>query len=737
VSRGGDLVNLVPGLGEIQQAGANRNYYLRGIGTADFHLTAASSIGQSTDDISLTSGFHALTSVFDLERVEVIRGPQNTLFGLNTTGGSIAYISRKPSIGAGTNGYADITVGSDSKLGVDAAVGFDLSDKVSTRLALHTDKYDGPFISDTNGVDYGNEDLTAVRGSLLWQLSDQTELLFNLHGANSDNNGTVVKAVGTRAPDGSGDRCADYNPSQVINFERRTDCVTRNGRNNGQAASNPSRDDWETVAQNFGSEDISTQGLFAKLSHNLGWASLDLIAAADNLDYETAIDADGSATTLLHLTQADDRDTRQFEARLTSADSERLRWIGGAYYLDEEADSFTGVVSPAIGGGARLPNTQLDHSREVFGLYGQGEYDLSDSLTFTGGFRWSSEDLAGSYLPSAPNALGLISSFMPIFADSVDQLVAEQFIGRPGFDENGFQIARQVQRSQSNQDLGYTAKLDWSPAPGRLLYFSNSKGFKGSALDIRAAFSLVPVRNLQADIDENQFDPESVLAWELGYKASFWDNRLQFDAAAFHYIYDDLQQFITAGGVPTLDNADQAKVSGFDGNIRYADESGLSLNMGFALLDSEITDIGDSQRFIVGAELANSPSFSGFISASKRLSLGNGNTLTLSSNVSHTGDARKAVLLNATDRTGNIRTQPSFTLLNANASYRFGIDNKYSLTVSGDNLTNERFCGSRGVNEANRTFNDGISNRDISHAVTCRTTRASTRTFSVSFGVDF
>lgn len=89
ITEASDLVNVTPGLASQAQSGSNRNYFLRGVGTGDFHLTAASAVGQYYDGTTLTSGFHSRAALFDMERVEILDGPQNTLFGLNSAGGVI------------------------------------------------------------------------------------------------------------------------------------------------------------------------------------------------------------------------------------------------------------------------------------------------------------------------------------------------------------------------------------------------------------------------------------------------------------------------------------------------------------------------------------------------------------------------------------------------------------------------------------------------------------------------
>ena len=106
--------------------------------------------------------------------------------------------------------------------------------------------------------------------------------------------------------------------------------------------------------------------------------------------------------------------------------------------------------------------------------------------------------------------------------------------------------------------------------------------------------------------EDARLDPESLDAWEIGYKSSYWDNRVQLDAAVFHYVYEDLQQFITERGIPTLDNAPESEINGFEANLKFANDSGFYAQLGLTYLDSEVTDATDS-AFIEGAVLTVLP----------------------------------------------------------------------------------------------------------------------------------
>ena len=162
------VLALVPNAGTVPQGGAKQNLFIRGVGTADFHLNVVGAVGAFLDDVSLNSPFAISFATYDMERVEVLRGPQNTLFGRNTTGGAVNYISRKPSVDDGLNGYIQGGVGRYSQLDIEGAVGFPLSDTVAVRIAGVSNTRDGAFNNVTLGEDVGERDRQGLRAQLSW-----------------------------------------------------------------------------------------------------------------------------------------------------------------------------------------------------------------------------------------------------------------------------------------------------------------------------------------------------------------------------------------------------------------------------------------------------------------------------------------------------------------------------------------------------------------------------------------
>jgi iron complex outermembrane receptor protein len=162
------------------------------------------------------------------------------------------------------------------------------------------------------------------------------------------------------------------------------------------------------------------------------------------------------------------------------------------------------------------------------------------------------------------------------------------------------------------------------------------------------------------------------------------------------------------------------------------------LQAGLSLLDTEVTDAGDSANFFAGAELASSPSFSFNLLASQEYALDNGNLLTLTGNIAHTGKQVKATATNGNNNVIDQLSVDAYTLLNANISYRFGQAQQYNLSLYGKNLSDENFCGGVLINDGNAILGNTVNARSAMHMnALCRVTSASTRTIGASISVDF
>ena len=175
-----DLVTLFPNLSLQNNSSINSGVTIRGVGTNNWHITGLQAVGQYQDEVSLFSQYTSQLGLFDMERVEILRGPQNTLFGRNTTGGAVNYISRKPSTD-GIEGYGLTNIGNEGRIDVEGAVNIPLGERAALRVAGQTVNRDGIFNNVFNGRKMGDIERHSGRVQLLFNISDRTEILANVH----------------------------------------------------------------------------------------------------------------------------------------------------------------------------------------------------------------------------------------------------------------------------------------------------------------------------------------------------------------------------------------------------------------------------------------------------------------------------------------------------------------------------------------------------------------------------
>ena len=173
VTRADDLEFVFANVGTNRNSSGNTGIAIRGVGTDNVHLSGQQSVGTYIDDVSMVSPFVSAIAVYDMERVEVLRGPQNTLYGRNTTGGAVVWHTNKANPGEGTGGYARLRTGSGGLMRFEGAIGFDFSDNVAARISVLSDDYDGVWKNMVDGKDSGGAyDRSGARFNLVWDNDD-------------------------------------------------------------------------------------------------------------------------------------------------------------------------------------------------------------------------------------------------------------------------------------------------------------------------------------------------------------------------------------------------------------------------------------------------------------------------------------------------------------------------------------------------------------------------------------
>lgn len=352
VSKASDVTKLVPNLNISGQNSANRQIAIRGVGTSDFFGNATGSVGIYMDEVTMSAPYLSGLGLYDLERVEVLRGPQNSLFGRNTTGGAINYISRIPQVGEDNEGYASLTFGNYNLIELEAAGSLALGDQAAVRLAAKSFTRDGIWNDlGNNGADFGDKDRKSLRATLVWEPNDETSVIFNFHTAREDSDFDPVRPVGLRIGPGI--------PAIPGSLPAQLDFATAYDSSNSQG-NNPSTSDWNDVyitATNINK--VDADGAYVKFTRDFEKATFTSITSFDQTDVLWTFEAGGvgnitpTAVSVINVitgispmaapqvTLAIDQDQsyKQFsqEFRLVSSGDGPFRWIAGLYFFSEDS----------------------------------------------------------------------------------------------------------------------------------------------------------------------------------------------------------------------------------------------------------------------------------------------------------------------------------------------------------------------------------------------------------------
>jgi len=648
-----EVLNLVPNASAGTQQHGRPRWWIRGVGAGQQQFDLANPVGFYLDDVYISNASATGLPLFDIERVEVLRGPQGTLWGKNTTGGAINIISKRPSLTQrdGDN-YVKLDYGSyDDKI-VESGVGTVLvPDLLATRLSFHVEDRDGRFTNLFTGEKSNFITDSVVRGQLLLAPSPDFQALLSVHYRNYRTDGTYWTTY-SYAPDG----------------------VFRNGYA-------PSRDKDE-ISTNADDYSRNTQlGGSLHLDWTIGKLSLTSITGYER--FKTRGPGDSDYTPLeISRTYTDARSEQWTqELRLASPQTDRLNWILGLYYFNEKIASSAysatlppGTV-PALPGStapAAYGVTFYDHKAESGAAFGSATFDFTDALKLTLGARWTRETKTLDFdRLASPNAAATGWSNYVRWWDSYTGT-----IGGPGTFSGDLRKTWDV--------FTYDVTPAWNIDRDNLVYFKFSHGVKSGGFNTAAT---LPAALLTVE-------PEKLDAFELGYKSQWFDHRLTFNATAFHYDYDDVQINVVGpnpgavGGatISYLQNAAKAHVNGAEFELEAKPIDGLHLGAAVGILDTKYDEL---QVVNGGANLSGAR----FVRAPKLTLNGNiGYTVPLagSGKIDLDADARYTSLqyyyITPQDRVNRyVLTQPGYTIANARISYT-SANELYTLTAYVNNL---------------------------------------------------
>lgn len=565
-----DLMFAVPGLNAITTQGdGNPTFTIRGIGLNDFSTNNNPNVSVYVDDVILPYTPMLTGSLFDVDRVEVLKGPQGTLYGRNTTGGAVKFVSRRPTDEPSANYRLD--VGDYGLIETELGIGGPLSDTLSYRVAgIGTYRDRGWQTNIANNENVGKVKRGAMRAQLLWKPQEKLDVLFNVHGSLDDSENQLPRAREHQTLTGA--TCASSGQYNDPN------CVVLN--KDGEIFKNNS-DDVRLVAGSslYGNvTDTHAIGASVVANYHLDPIVLTSISAFDYSNVKNGYDPDGTPYILLDSSYGAKVHAYSQEFRATG-DTGPVEWTGGIYL---SYDRNVGYVPQALDdkafGRTRVLTTWTQRTKSA-ALFGQAEWAITDQLSVIGGLRGTQEKKEYDYSAYDLDPFGT-SSFAAI----------------------GFHAVQDYFSSIDNKNLSWKAGINYKITPDVLAYASASKGFKSGGYKAAIQFNVAELQ---------PFDPEMLYAYEVGLKSSWFDNELIVNLAGYYYDWQSYQATGTVCSpicVTTLTNVGDAEIKGFETDITWRPSGqlqGLSLSLG-----SNIADATVKTGPYAGNRLARTPKFS-------------------------------------------------------------------------------------------------------------------------------
>ncbi len=632
-------------------------YSLRGAATTDFALNTSSATGTIVDEVNLAASYFGGPLLFDIERIEALRGPQGTLFGKNTTGGALHFITRKPSFETG--GYIKASLGEYGYSHVDGAVETPLvGDQLAARLAFSYSNSDGFWENENpNGSDLGDIDNRAARLSFLYQ-NEGFDATLRLITSRSSPKAAGVIAVGS----GPGN-------TNAIGVNPRVSSITGS-----------SYDLHEGFWDRSGDIEVKTDGAYLTMNFDLGDLTLSSVTSKISGSFLNLVDADGSMNNLLHIDFYAESDEVQQDLRITSNYDSGFNFIAGIYYFDEQSEIPTTTrlfeefirdpsFDPMIDPFANTPSyveTDYDQRRTSYAAYFNGNLDLSDSLVLNAGIRWTQDEgdlknftSTGTFL--LPASMVMVPFIVDNPANDLDYSDSD-FTGKIGLD----------------------LKLD----RGSLLYGHYSRGYRSSAFDGSALFSTNQLSTAA---------PETIDTIEFGYKTQFADNRVRVNSALFFSNYNDLQFLNVISATESQLVNEDAEMYGLEVEAMVLASENLQLSLGLGYLQGEYKDAVLNGVDISGNDLVEAPDINFHLAIDYNIEIGS-SLLTLHADTNFV-DEQYFDAFNSED----VATD-SFWNANGKIIFIPG-DGKFQFSIWGKNLTNnDEYVGRIRAGAVNSVF---------------------------------
>ena len=648
---------------------AQPTFTLRGVTTQDFSENQSSPIAMYVDDVYKSVGAVQALQMYDLDRVEVLRGPKGTLYGKNATGGAVSFYSANPSL-QNAQGYVSAGYGNYNDRSVRAAAGVPIIDDVfAVRVAVNYEKRDGwmrsivPGVAPLNGID-------ALAGRLTFFARPTEDLTATLKLAFSRSGGTPYGAH------------ALNNDPFVTGFTGNIPFLSTGSK---YAVPKVIRNDSASLKLEW---QVMTHALLTSISgFDFGhWyeksddGGLPITARIDDPNtYYSSVNAFSE------------------EVRLASVDTGAFTWLGGLYYGRESVhatlqyhffDGYPGSFTPP--GGATLYGfdeynnfDQIKTSRAAFLNFA---FSVVPAVTLRAGVRFTDDTISihnfyalEGGLPAAPTGYSPDAG-MSQWTQTIPYTASASYLQySTAFNPPGGVTPTFVQK---NTNVSLKAGVDWKPSDDWLAYFSFSQGYRGAAFNGQA---------FNAPSELNFASPEKLNSFEIGLKSAFWNRRAEFNVALFHYDYRNqqfLDTFLLPGGAGTgfhTVNAPKSRVDGAEFELRLRATDDLEIRSGLGLLTTKYQELSLHGVNLSGNTLIQAPNYNVNATVDWRFAHWSSGDLHLmldaNSYAKQYFDAQNTARV----------AQPSYTIAGARASFDSAAKQGFSAGIWIKNLANRQY----------------------------------------------
>lgn len=570
--------------------------FIRGIGNSDFSLTTDPGVGTYVDGVYMSRSVGGVLDVLDVERIEVLRGPQGTLFGRNTIGGALNITSRRPA--DELSGALELSLGNFNRKDLRASIDVPIGESFYSNVSLSSKTHDGYVDRVLGGGDkLGDEERLSTRILALWELSEQWDLQFSadysdINEASAPSAGggfTIAFPDGT--PGGAG----------VLGYALAEFGDINKGLENLQQYIVSAGDD-KTFGTGLSGSKIQISGVSLAATYHADRFDLKYTTSARETDAEFYSDPDNTPFSITEVYNPDYHHEQVSHELQINGDlfEQKLTYVGGIFYFEEEGvdNVFVPLHLPApdlsLGFRAGLSNfAEVNNSSAAVFL--QLDYQLSDMFGLTAGVRRTKDKKYYKYTQYI--GADIQGNPLPFFPGAVDEFGVFRAGLNPLVGNGSGQISDEFK--QTTFKFGLNATLE----SGSLLYYSFSQGFKSGGFVLRY---------VEAQDAPLGFEPETLDSHEFGIKWQGWEDKLRINSAFFYSDYEEIQvTFFDRLGGPVTANAGTAEIKGFELELTAVLGENVLLDLGYGYTDAKYKSLnkleGLSSAINKSDKLVNTP----------------------------------------------------------------------------------------------------------------------------------